>query len=183
MISTLGSNCTFWGGGGGGGGQAKVFVVYDFLYLDKFFTPFIHPAADGKTQTTLTLLLGWVLTEFDFYCKIMSQVLLFLMRNRSHRPLYSSATDALVTLKWLTLEQRRSYHRCIYVYKCINGLVDHSMKLLTNSDIHKYNTRNKDMLRLPYVTRNWGKQRVCHYSLKDWTELERDQKCTEYCYF
>ena len=31
------------------------------------------------------------------------------------RPLYSSATDALVTLKWLNLEQRRFYHRCIYI--------------------------------------------------------------------
>ena len=25
--------------------------------------------------------------------------------------------------------------------------MDHSMNLLTNSDIHNYNTRNKDMLR------------------------------------
>ena len=30
------------------------------------------------------------------------------------RPLYSSATDTLVTLKWLNLEQRRFYHRCIF---------------------------------------------------------------------
>ena len=89
------------------------------------------------------------------------------------RPLYSSATDAPVTLKWLNLEQRRFYQRCIYIYKCINGLMDHPMNLLTNSDIHNYNTRNKDMLRLPRVTRNWGKQRVCHHSLKDWNKLKR----------
>ena len=89
------------------------------------------------------------------------------------RPLYSSATNDLVTLKWLNLKQRRFHHRCIYIYKCINGLMDHSMNLLTNSDIHNYNTRNKDMLRLPRVTRNWGKQRVCHHSLKDWNKLER----------
>ena len=92
------------------------------------------------------------------------------------RPLYSSATDALVTLKWLNLEQRRSYHRCIYIYKCTDGLMDHSMNLLTNSDIHNYNTRNKDMLRLPRVTRNWGKQRVCQHSLKDWNEQERETR-------
>ena len=47
------------------------------------------------------------------------------------------------------------------------------MNLLANSDIHNYNTRNKDMLSLPRVTKNWGKQRVCHQSLKDWNELER----------
>ena len=32
---------------------------------------------------------------------------------------------------------------------------------------------DEDMLRLPRVTRNWGKQRVCHHSLKDWNKLER----------
>ena len=47
------------------------------------------------------------------------------------------------------------------------------MNLLTNSDIHNYKTRNKDMIRLPRVTRNWGKQRVRYHSLKDWNELER----------
>ena len=78
------------------------------------------------------------------------------------RQLYSSSSDALVALKWLNLEQRRFYHRCIYVYKCINGLMDHSMELLPHGDIHSYNTRNKDMLRLPRVTKNWGKQRVCY---------------------
>ena len=41
------------------------------------------------------------------------------------RPLYSSATDALV--KWLNLEQRRFYHRFICIYKCIYGLMNHSM--------------------------------------------------------
>ena len=92
------------------------------------------------------------------------------------RPLYSSPTETLVTLKWLNLEQRRFYHRCIYIYKYINGLMDHSMNILTNSDIHNYNTRNKDMLRLPSVTRNWGKQRVCHHSLKDWNKLERETR-------
>ncbi|XP_078352388.1 uncharacterized protein LOC144637110 [Oculina patagonica] len=92
------------------------------------------------------------------------------------RPLYSSASDALVALKWLNLEQRRFYHRCIYVYKCINGLMDHSMELLANRDIHSYNTRNKDMLRLPHVTKNWGKQRVCYHSLKDWNNLDRDTR-------
>ena len=40
----------------------------------------------------------------------------------SDKPLYSSATDALTTLKWLKLGQRRHYHRCLYVFKCINKL-------------------------------------------------------------
>ena len=87
------------------------------------------------------------------------------------RPFHRSATCALATLKWLNLEQRRFYHRCIYVYKCINGLTEHSMKLLTNTDIHNYYTRDNDKLRLPSVRRNWGKQRVCYQSVKNWNSL------------
>ena len=54
--------------------------------------------------------------------------------------------------------------------------MDHSMELLAHGDIHSYNTRNKDMLRLPRVTKNWGKQRVCYHSLKDWNNLDRDTR-------
>ena len=50
------------------------------------------------------------------------------------------------------------------------------VNLLTNSDIHNYNTSNKDTLRLPRVTRNWGKQRVCHHSLKEWNKLEKEAR-------
>ena len=74
-----------------------------------------------------------------------------------NRPLYSSATDAIETLKWLNLEQRRLYHPCMYVYKCSNGLMDHSMELTVNRNIPNYNTRNRDMLRLPLTTKDCGK--------------------------
>ena len=90
-----------------------------------------------------------------------------------NRPLYSSATDAVETLKWLNLEQRRFYHPCTYVYKCINGRVDHSMELLANRNIPNYNTRSRDMLGLPLATKNWGKQRVRYHSLKDQNNLDK----------
>ena len=32
------------------------------------------------------------------------------------------------------------------------------------------------MLRLPHVTKNWGKQRVCYHSLKDWNNLDRETR-------
>ena len=86
---------------------------------------------------------------------------------------YSSATDAIETLKWLNLEQLRFYHPCTYVYKCINGLMDHPMELTANRDIPNYNTRNRDMLGLPLATKDWGKQRVCYRSLKDWKNLDK----------
>ena len=90
-----------------------------------------------------------------------------------NRPLYSSATDAVVTLKRLNLEQRRFYHPCTYVYKCINGRVGHSIELLANRNIPNYNTRNRNMLGLPLATKNWGKQRVRYHSLKDQNNLDK----------
>ena len=91
-----------------------------------------------------------------------------------NRPLYSLAVDALVTSKWHSLEQRRFYHRYIYVYKCINGLMDHSMEPLANEDLQCYNTRNGDMLRLTLATKTCGKQRVCYHSLKHWNNPDKD---------
>ena len=78
------------------------------------------------------------------------------------------------TLLCMIVEQRRFYHRCIYVYECINGLMDLPMELLANRNVHNYNTRNKDMLRLPLATKNWGEQRVCYHSLNDWNNLDKD---------
>ena len=52
----------------------------------------------------------------------------------SDRPFYSSATDALTTLKWLNLGQRRHYHRCLYIFKCVNKLSCHSMDLDTRKN-------------------------------------------------
>ena len=73
----------------------------------------------------------------------------------------------------MIVEQRRFYHRFIYVYECINGLMDHPMELLANRNVHNYNTRNRDMLRLPLATKNGGEQRVCYHSLKDWNNLDK----------
>ena len=81
-----------------------------------------------------------------------------------NRPLYSSATDAVETLKWLNLEQRRFYHPCTYVYKCINGRVGHSIELLANRNIPNYNTRNRDMLRIPLQPKT-GVNRECAITL------------------
>ncbi|RMX40680.1 hypothetical protein pdam_00020711 [Pocillopora damicornis] len=61
-----------------------------------------------------------------------------------HRPFYLSATDAIVTLKWLNLEQR--------AFKII--------------------TQERDMLRVPFATKNWGKKKMCYHSLKDWNNLD-----------
>lgn len=87
------------------------------------------------------------------------------------------ATDARVTLRWLDLQQRRFYHRT-FTKQDVNGFMDHYMKLLTNGSVHNNHTRNGDKLRLPRVTRNWGKELA-----KDWNKLNKDIRnsfCTEF---
>ena len=57
--------------------------------------------------------------------------------------------------------------------------MDHSMELSTNSDVHNYNTRTSNMLRLPHATDIWVKQRVHGYhSLKDRNNLDNDIRNT-----
>ena len=55
-----------------------------------------------------------------------------------NKPLYSSATDALIQLGWLNLNQRRHFHRYLYVYKCVNGITSHKLELSRNSDVHRF---------------------------------------------
>ena len=62
------------------------------------------------------------------------------------KPLYSFATKAESQLGWLNLEQRRLFHRYLYVYKCVNGITSHSMELLRNSHVHRYSTRRRAIL-------------------------------------
>jgi hypothetical protein len=94
----------------------------------------------------------------------------------SDRPLYSSATDALSALKWLDLHRGRNFHRCIHIWKCVNGLTEHSLDILRCSQIHSHNTRNKDTITLPKVKRNWGKQRINYQAIKDWNDLDSDTR-------
>ena len=69
----------------------------------------------------------------------------------SGRPFHSTAADSLEALGWLTLEKRRLFHLCLYVYKRVNEISARSMNLLANKDVHGYDTRLKDNLRLPHI--------------------------------
>ena len=90
------------------------------------------------------------------------------------RPWFSSATSALHELGWKPLSNRRFYHRCLYVFKCLNNLVDYDVNFLYNRDIHNHNTRVKNKLRLPRVKRNWGKYKVDYHAISDWNLLDEE---------
>ena len=87
------------------------------------------------------------------------------------RPPFSYATEALKTLGWRDLSQRRHYRRCLYIFKCVNGMTFSDLDLTRVSEIHEHNTRSKNSLRLPRVKRNWGKQRLAYHGCKDWNSL------------
>ena len=55
------------------------------------------------------------------------------------------------TLNWPSLQSRRDYQKCILVYKCRNSLApEYLLNEFTQSrDYHTYNTRHRDLLRLP----------------------------------
>ena len=91
----------------------------------------------------------------------------------SDRPLYSSAMHALATHKWVPLEKGHFQRRCSYVYKCLNGLVEHHMNLIRQQEQHDYNTTTKLNLRPPSVKRNWGKQRTAFHAIKDFNSFSQ----------
>ena len=91
-------------------------------------------------------------------------------------PVHSSATDALRTLNWFNLSKRRLYHRCLYVFKCKNGLLKSHLSLITMHDVLQYNNRNARDFRLPAVRTNWGKQRLSFHTVKDWNSLSLDTR-------
>ena len=64
------------------------------------------------------------------------------------RPVYSSTTEALLDLKWKELRVRLRIHRLIYVFKCLNGLLDHNYYFTTNASVHNYQTRHANDLRI-----------------------------------
>lgn len=93
-----------------------------------------------------------------------------------NRPLCSSSIEALAVLKWQSLEKRRFQRRCVHVYKCINGLINHDLDLIRQDVLHRHNTRNKGNFRLPRVKRNWGKQRTQYHAVSDFNSLSHTIK-------
>ena len=68
------------------------------------------------------------------------------------RPAYSSSTQALLDLKWKDLRVRQHLHRLIFVFKCLNGLLDHNYNFTTNLSVRNYQTRHANDLR---INRSW----------------------------
>ena len=68
-----------------------------------------------------------------------------------------SATIVLQGLNWTTLKTRRHNHRCIFIYKCVNGLTDFHFDLTKNVSIHNHNIRRRNDPHLPRVKQREAK--------------------------
>ncbi len=79
----------------------------------------------------------------------------------------------------MDLAERRRYHRCLYMFKYINGLTFSNLDITALKETHSYNTRSKNNLRLPRVKRNLGKQRLVYHAGNDWNNLNENIRNSE----
>jgi hypothetical protein len=59
---------------------------------------------------------------------------------------------------------------------CSNLIIQQHCYNLLTSLLPNYNTRYKENLRPPKVSRNWGKQRLVYQAITDWNNLDRKIK-------
>ncbi len=72
------------------------------------------------------------------------------LQNRAARIALKSyrTENCLSSLKWLRLSTRRKVHRCILMYKILNGMAPTYFDnyFAKNANIHNFNTRHKENL-------------------------------------
>ena len=112
-----------------------------------------------------------VLPHFD-YCDIIygqcsdeNLEKLQKLQNRAARILTGSGPqehreDMFTKLKWLSLANRQQLHKCVMVYKALNGLAPPYIRdsFVSNSQVHSYRTRNCNKLNIkPYKKEYYAK--------------------------
>ena len=60
-----------------------------------------------------------------------------------------SSSEGSIKYTWSTLLKRRLFHRCVFVFKYVNDLVDFNFDTKRNYDVHSYNTCGKTNFYLP----------------------------------
>ena len=148
-------------------------------------------------EACITLFNAMVLPLFDYCCVVWDGC---GQRNKNYLKLdcllkraagiiagrKATNTDIQQTLKWPSLQCRREHQKCIQVYKCINGLAPaHLLDYFHSSEQnHNYDTRNKDLIRLPLAkTTKFQTSFKCN-AAKSWNTLPRilrhDQSLTSF---
>ena len=88
--------------------------------------------------------------------------------------------DPVSQLGWDRLITRRKQHLCVYVHKCILGIIPKELSIPMAKSDHAHNTRNKDLLMLPKVRTEFGRKALCFQGPKAYNELPtrtKELKC------
>ncbi len=92
----------------------------------------------------------------------------------SRNPMYKS-------LNWLSLQQRRDFHKCVMVYKCRNSLAPSYLEtFFTSKDTkHTYNTKHSSQLRSTKTRTTYYHKSLTVSWHKLWNDLPSTiQNCT-----
>ena len=92
-----------------------------------------------------------------------------LLQNKAAKIILSlssfySSTEALKELCWPTLSKHGLFHRCVFVYKYVNGIIDFKFDTKLISDIHSYNTRGKS---------NFTSTNSLYQGIAEWNSLDK----------
>ena len=101
------------------------------------------------------------------------------LQNRAGRVILSVdnyTPSALVRgkLNWSTLQQRRNYDKAILMYKCLNNQLEgQDTNYLRHSEIHNYNTRQKDNFIFLKPRTEYLKRTFKYTSIALWNSLPK----------
>ena len=113
-------------------------------------------------------------------CSETSSLQLQRQQNRAARVILLTDNcnpSALVraTLNWSTLQQSRKYNKAILTYKCSNNQLEGlDTNYLCHSEIHSYNTRNKNKFVLPKPRTEYMKCIFKYNSITLWNTLSKN---------
>ena len=142
--------------------------------------PFITiPSAQIVYKSTIQPLFDYCGIVWDT-CTETSSMRLQRLQNRAGRVIlsadnYTPSTIVRSKLNWSTLQQRRKFDKATLTYKCLNNQLEGlDMNYLRHSEMHGYNTRNKDKFVLPKPRTEYLKRTFRYTSITLWNTLPKN---------
>ena len=138
-----------------------------------------------KLPSAQTVCKSTIQPLFD-YCRVVSDTCtetslrLQRLQNRTRRVILltdncNQSASVRAKLNWSTLQQRRKYNKAILTYKCLNNHLEGlDMNYLHHSEIHSYNTREKDKFVLPKPRTEYMKGTFKYTSITLWNPLSKN---------
>ena len=137
------------------------------------------PSAQTMYKSTIQPLFDYCGVVWDT-CSETSSLRLQRLQNRGGRVILltdncNSSASVRAKLNWSTLQQRRKYNKAILTYKCLNNQLEGlDTNYLRHSEIHSYNTRNKDKFVLPKPRSEYMKRTFKYTSITLWNTLSKN---------